>query len=44
MNVLIGLKSWFYLITIRLRDRIFHKQIVNEAQLIWLSLEENEGE
>ena len=31
-------------LTIRLRARVFYKQIVNEAQPSWLSLVENEGE
>ena len=30
-------------LTIRLRARVFYKQIVNEAQPSWLSLVENEG-
>ena len=33
-----------YYLTIRLRARVFYKQIVNEAQPSWLSLIENEGE
>ena len=31
-------------LTIRLRARVFYKQVVNEAQPSWLSLLENEGE
>ena len=31
-------------LTIRLRARVFYKQIVYEAQPSWLSLVENEGE
>ena len=31
-------------LTIRLRARVFYKQIVNEAKPSWLSLVENEGE
>ena len=33
-----------YILTIRLRARVFYEQIVNEAQPSWLSLVENEGE
>ena len=31
-------------LTISLRPRVFYEQIVNEAQLSWLSLVENEGD
>ena len=34
----------FLYLTIRLRARVFYKQIVNEAQPSWLLLVENEGE
>ena len=33
-----------FVLTIRLRARVFYEQIVNEAQPSWLSLVENEGE
>ena len=36
-------QKWVYW-TIRLRARVFYEQIVNKAQLSWLSLVENKGE
>ena len=38
------LKIWHgILLNIRLWARVFYEQIVNEVQLSWLSLVENEG-